>query len=113
MSKARAKGTSGEQFFKTHLIEVFGPQVERAPLKGTLDYGDFVGVPWLHESKSTTRPSFMEWARIATKKTKGGPWAILWKGDLRKGDGPYVVLPLEHYKTLVYHYDADLTRVDL
>lgn len=103
MSKARSKGTLGENFFLTPLRGVFGPQVERAPLKGVQDHGDFVGVPWLHESKNTMKPLLQQWARTAEKKTNKGDWVILWKGDLRasSGNGPYAVLPFELYLRLV------------
>lgn len=100
MSRARAKGTRGENFFLDRLRTLFGPTVERAPLKGTLDQGDFVNVPWLHEAKNTTKPLFLAWARTATGKA-GTNWVILWKGDLRRGDGPYVLMPLDRYEALV------------
>lgn len=100
MSRSRSKGTVGENFFLAHLRELFGPHVERAPLKGTLDYGDFNGVPWLHESKNTVKPLFLQWARICERKA-GWDWVLLWKGDLRKKEGPYVLMPLEKYEQLV------------
>lgn len=100
MSKQRAKGTAGENFFLPRLQRLFGPQVERAPLKGTLDYGDYTGVPWLHEAKNTAKPLFLQWARICTKKA-GWDWVLLWKGDLRKNEGPFVLMPLEKYEALV------------
>lgn len=99
MSKARQKGTVGENYFLARLRCVFGLQVERAPLKGIQDQGDFVGVPWLHESKNTIKPLFLEWARKASKKSRN--WVILWKGDLRKKEGPYVLMPLRLYEDLV------------
>lgn len=99
MSKARAKGTRGENYFLERLRLLFGPQVERAPLKGVQDRGDFVNVPWLHEAKNTTKPLFLEWARKCTTKA-GNNWVILWKGDLRKNEGPYVLMPLDKYEEL-------------
>jgi hypothetical protein len=117
MSKARAKGTAGENYFLGRLRVLFGLQVERAPLKGTLDRGDFTGVPWLHESKNTKRPLFMEWARTAAKKAADGRWVILWKGDLRKGEGPYVLMPLDLYEELAIAKQVtshvSMLRVDL
>ena len=101
MSKARAKGTVGENFFLPRLRQLFGAQVERAPLKGTADYGDYVGVPWLHEAKNTQKPLFQKWARICEAKA-GADWVLLWKGDLRKNEGPYVLMPLEKYENLVH-----------
>jgi hypothetical protein len=99
MSKARAKGTSWEVELLPLLREVFGPHVERAPLKGIQDKGDFVGVPWLHEAKKTDQPRFLLWAKTNAKKSPR--WAILWSGDRRRGDGPFVMLPLDQYLDLV------------
>ncbi|HKZ20315.1 MAG TPA: hypothetical protein VJQ57_09410 [Acidimicrobiia bacterium] len=96
MSKARAKGTVGENHFLPFLRSVFGERVERAPLKGMQDKGDYVGVPWLHESKNTAKPLFLAWARVCEKKA-GCRWVILWKGDLRKNEGPYVLMPFDFY----------------
>jgi|CXWL01.1.fsa_nt_gi hypothetical protein len=109
MSKARAKGTAFEVELVPLLREVFGDRVERAPLKGTLDHGDFTGVPWLHEAKKTETPRFLEWARIARKKAGGNRWAVLWSGDRRKGDGPFVLLPLEHYLDLAASMHTEMT----
>lgn len=99
VSKARAKGTGWESELLPLLRQVFGPQVERAPLKGIQDAGDFTGVPWLHEAKKTDVPHFLQWAKTCNKKHHR--WAILWSGDRRKGDGPFVMLPLEHYVALL------------
>ncbi len=112
MSKARAKGTRGEQFFLEPLRFLFGPQVERAPLKGTLDYGDFTGVPYLVEAKNTAKPLFLEWARKCTKKA-GSDWVLLWKGDLRKDEGPYVLMPLDRFVRLARFERAYVEVVDL
>jgi hypothetical protein len=107
MSKARAKGTEGENFFLPRLRRIFGEQVERAPLKGVLDYGDYTGVPVLCESKNTVKPLFQQWARKCEKKA-GSRWAIFWKGDLRthSGTGPYVLLPYDHYEEMALSYFA-------
>lgn len=101
MSKARQKGTSGENFFADLLRPIF-PLIDRAPLRGTLDRGDFTGVPVLHESKSTSTPKFLEWAETCEKKSPGH-WVLMWKGDLRRKarSGPYVLMPIEHYLELV------------
>jgi hypothetical protein len=101
MSKARAKGTVGENFFLARLRLLFGPQVERAPLKGIQDRGDYTGVPWLHEAKNTAKPLFQAWARVCRAKA-GNAWTLLWKGDMRKDDGqPLVLMPLPMYEALV------------
>ena len=101
MSRARKKGTEGENFFLPRLQRLFGPLVERAPLKGINDYGDYVNVPWLHEAKNTAKPLFQHWFRKC--KAKGGTdWVLLWKGDMRTADGdPIVMMPLEKYEQLV------------
>ena len=118
MSKARAKGTAGENYFLLTLRHLFGETlVERAPLKGVDDYGDYTGVPWLHEAKNTKKPLFLKWARVCEEKVrrrwpKGGwDWVILWKGDLRKGEGPYVLMPLQKYEQLAESYMADIRDV--
>lgn len=98
---ARRKGTAGENFFLEHVRELHGNHVERAPLKGLHDYGDFVGTPWLVEAKSTVKPLFLAWARICRKKA-GDLWILMWTGDKRTKDGkPLVLMPLEMYKALV------------
>ena len=107
---SRAKGTAGENFFLPRLKALFGTQVERAPLKGTHDYGDFVGVPWLHEAKHSMKPLFQKWARVNERKAGKG-WVLMWKGDLRtkSGNGPYVVMPLAMYELLVFYAADDET----
>ncbi len=98
----RKKGTSWETKLVEPLRKLFGPQVSRSALAGINDYGDFVGVPWLHEAKNTAKPLFQAWARICEAKA-GKAWALIWKGDVRvrTGNGPYVVMPYEMYDLLV------------
>jgi hypothetical protein len=105
---SRAKGTKWEVDLLPHLQGLFGPGVDRAPLKGTYDYGDFLNVPWLHEAKSSIKPLFQAWARIAERKA-GDAWVVLWKGDLRtkSGNGPYVLMPLKFYELLVEYATWD------
>lgn len=110
MSKARQKGTAGENHFLAVLRQVW-PWAERAPLKGINDHGDYVNVPWLHEAKNVNVPRFLQWARVARKKAAGGRWAILWQGDRRTEDGqPLVFMSPELYTELTglwqdrYHY---------
>lgn len=113
MSKARAKGTRGENRFLPRLRLTFYPDLpvtdkladgdtdhplQRAPLKGIADAGDYTGVPWLHEAKNTDVPHFLQWAKTCNKKH--ARWAILWSGDLRRHDGPFVMLPLDFYLEL-------------
>lgn len=93
MSKARAKGSGWEVELLPLLRLVFGPHVERAPLKGINDMGDFTGVPYLIEAKKTDVPHFLQWGKTCQKK-KPGKWIVFWSGDRRKGDGPFCVMPM-------------------
>lgn len=97
----RQKGTKWETELLPRLRSLFGNSVHRAPLRGTHDYGDFVGVPWLHEAKSTKVPKFLEWARTAKLKAGDAHWCVLWHGDRRKDEGPFVLMPIELYEKLV------------
>lgn len=107
MSKSRAKGTHWEVELLPLLRELFGPQVERyGTTKGINDQGDFSGCPWLHEAKKTDAPHFLLWAKQAQKKAPD--WAILWSGDRRKGDGPYVTIPLHLYERLVREHQVQV-----
>ena len=105
-NSARAKGTRWETELLEPLRALFGPQVERAPLKGEADAGDFTGVPWLHEAKSTKVPRFLDWARTATAKARRDnpadpSWVILWHGDRRAKDlGPCALMPLALYERI-------------
>lgn len=114
VSKARAKGTAYEVELLPILRAFFGPQVERAPLKGVQDQGDFTGVPYLHEAKNHLVPHFVEWARVAQRKSPGN-WVILWSGgDRRKTTSPgqLVTMPLIKYLDLL-DVEADIDDVDL
>lgn len=92
---SRKKGSAWEVEL-LDLLRPIWPDVERAPLKGTADFGDFVNVDGLLiEAKKTDAPHFLEWARKARDKTGGNGWRIVWSGDRRKGDGPYVLLSLD------------------
>lgn len=118
MSKERSKGTAWETELKPQLRSVFYPllpntdklpdgtdhPLQRAPLRGSADSGDFDGVPWLHEAKKTDVPHFLQWAKKAVKKA-GDRWVILWSGDRRKGDGPFVMLPHSFYLELAAVYE--------
>lgn len=100
MSRQRQKGTGWETELLPLLREVFGEQVERAPLKGTADDGDFLHCGVLVEAKKTDVPHFLQWCKTAAKKRPNGDWRIVWSGDRRKGDGPFVMLPLEQWLLL-------------
>lgn len=100
---ARSKGTSWEVELLPLLRSVFGEHVERSPLKGTADDGDFTGCDGLLvEAKKTDVPHFLQWAKTAAKKRPDGDWRIVWSGDRRKGDGPYVLLPLGEWAYLEF-----------
>lgn len=105
MSTARAKGTSWEVELLPQLRALFGDQVERAPLKGVNDHGDFTGTPYLVEAKNTEVPHFVEWARTARKKARDkSRWVILWSGgDRRKATsiGPSALVPLSFFRELI------------
>lgn len=100
MSKARAKGTGWESELLPRLRRLFGDHVERAPLKGVLDDGDFIGTPRLVEAKKTDVPHFLQWAKTCAKKRPNGDWCVVWSGDRRRGDGPFVLLTLEAWLEL-------------
>lgn len=98
----RQKGTKYETALLPDLRNAFGDQVERAPLKGQGDKGDFTGVPFPCEAKNTNVPHFVEWARTtAGKCAPDGPlaparWIVLWSGgDARKKGypGELVLMP--------------------
>lgn len=94
MSKARQKGSGWEVALLRPLSRIW-KYVERAPLKGVNDYGDFVNVDGLLlEAKKTDLPHFLKWAKTAATKTGGNGWRIIWSGDQRRKDGPFVLLPL-------------------
>lgn len=100
---SRAKGTRFEVELLDVLRDLHGEHVERAPLKGTSDAGDFVGVPYLVEAKNTKVPKFLEWTRQCRRKAKehrnSSSWILVWKGDRRTllDPEPLVVMPLDLY----------------
>lgn len=99
---SKQKGTGWETYLLQPLRRLWGDQVNRSALSGTNDYGDFTGVPFLHEAKCTAKPLFQAWARICEIKAHKA-WVVIWKGDLRvrSGNGPYVFMPQELYDLLV------------
>lgn len=103
MSKARQKGTAWETELLPRLRALWGPLVERAPLRGIADDGDFTNTPFLVEAKNTQKPLLQAWCRIAERKRPNGDWCVIWKGDRRvkTGNGPYVFMPLELFEQLV------------
>lgn len=104
MSKQRAKGTRWETELLTELANIF-PHVERAPLKGANDQGDFLNVnDWLLEAKNHKTPKFLAWADTCRTKTDTNhkPWAVLWHGDRRTRQGrPLALLDLDTFLELL------------
>ena len=101
---ARQKGTSFEHHvLEAHLCKVW-PTVERAPLKGVLDYGDFINIDgWLIEAKKRDRWDLPGWIRgvlskIGRQGEPDAPWAIVFAGDKRSEiNMDLVVLPAALY----------------
>jgi len=97
MNRPRQKGTRGENYFLAHLRTVW-PAAERAPLRGTLDRGDYVNVPFLIEAKNTERPLFKQWVRVLRVKAGGSDrWVLVWKGDARTADGQPIMIIDFHF----------------
>lgn len=99
MNKPRQKGTRGEVYFAERLRRIW-PAIERAPLKGTRDAGDYVNVSLPVEAKNTAKPLFLAWARrlkvIVTRDQLPNRWVLCWKGDARTVDGEaLMVVPLD------------------
>ena len=91
----RAKGTRGENYFLAHLRTVW-PTADRAPLRGILDRGDFVNVPFPVEAKNTRKPLFQLWVRRLRLISPDHRWILVWKGDTRTADGrPLMVMDFE------------------
>lgn len=86
-NRPREKGTRYEVALLAKLRKAFGPQVERAPLKGIRDAGDYVGVPLPIEAKNTKTLLIPEWARRLN--TIDQTWGLFWSGgDKRRSDSP-------------------------
>lgn len=95
MSKQRQKGTGFENHIRDEYLAGIWPDVERSPLKGKADYGDFINVEGImieaRNRKTWAIPAWIRQAydRIQLKhgpnahKTKEHPWIIVYKGDKR------------------------------
>ena len=100
MIKARQKGTQYENHIRdTYLYDIW-PDVSRAPLRGTNDWGDFINVSgWVIEARNRARWDIPGWIRgIYTRLKKGkklrNPWCIVFKADKRSDlKEDYVVAP--------------------
>ena len=85
---SKAKGTRYEVELLAKLREVFGPQVERSPLKGILDAGDYVGVPFPIEAKNTKVLLIPDWVR-RLRLLEAKPFALFCSGgDRRRKNTP-------------------------
>jgi hypothetical protein len=117
VSKQRAKGTAYENHVLETYLRPIWPKAERAPLKGTDDYGDFINVGrWLVEAKKRKKlqGEIIGWVNKVIGKTIWAaqkllpgesasrvrknaarrPWVIVMAGDKRsQPDIDLVVLP--------------------
>lgn len=102
MSRQRQKGTGFETELLPSLRDTFGEHVERAPLRGIGDDGDFTGCRGLLvEAKKHDSPRWSEWITTAARKRPDGSWRIVWSGDRRKANaGPFVLMPLDEWLLL-------------
>ncbi len=61
---AKAKGTEFESYVMNGYLSFVWPEVERAPSKGTNDFGDFVNVAgWLIEARNRKTWALPAWIR--------------------------------------------------
>lgn len=111
MSKPRAIGTAYENDVLEDL-RVIWPNAERAPLKGTLDAGDFTGIPLVVEAKkrNTTKAwRIAEWIKVTRHKAgiegKGKPWVIFFAADRRSFPGDYVVMDRDFAMELLWRWE--------
>lgn len=93
---ARAKGTKWETELLGRLSKIW-PAVERAPLKGIQDRGDFVNVPFPVEAKSTKTFLLGSWIPRLRTKAGGGWWVLAYHDDrrLKNAVGDIAVVPLD------------------
>ena len=123
MSKARQKGTTYENHIRDGYLKEIWPEVERAPLKGITDFGDFVNVAgWLIEARNRKTWALPAWIRGVYGKldnygrNKSHRWLLVFKADKRTDlDDDYVLMSatqafnLIHTETL---YWAMIGRLD-
>lgn len=77
MSKARAKGTRGENLVVEFLREELGPQVERRVTAGRNDTGDVAGIPEVViEVKWHAEMKLGEWMAEAEREATTGGMAF-------------------------------------
>lgn len=110
VSRARAKGTTYENQLLS-LIRVFAPTVDRAPLKGVNDKGDFVNVPWPIEAKNRVQLRPLEWAKAIKRKAADGTaepwWWLCFKADDKRTKdsvGDVTMMPTSMAITLAEAY---------
>lgn len=101
MSKARQKGTQYENHVRDTYLRGIWPDVERSPLMGTYDWGDFINTSgWCIEARNRARWDIPGWirgiyGRFRTRKAAlQTPWCIVFKADKRSDlKEDYVVAP--------------------
>ena len=101
MSKARRKGTDYENYLRDTYLSRVWPNVDRAPLRGTADRGDFDGAPYVIEAKKRNRWDLPSWIETTAGKVvnlagaRPDSWMVWFAGDKRKGRNrdDYVVMP--------------------
>ena len=106
---ARQKGTGYEVKIKERYLEEIWPEVERAPLKGTMDFGDFVNVAgWLIEARNRKTWALPAWIRgVYGKLAKHGRnkthrWMLVFKADKRSSlDDDYVLMSASQAFSLI------------
>ncbi len=97
---ARAKGTDFEVHVDDSYLKEIWPKVERAPLKGINDFGDFVNVDgWLIEARNRKTWALPAWIRgVYSKLEREGRnkhyrWMLVFKADKRGPlDDDYVLM---------------------
>ncbi len=109
MSKARAKGTEFENHIMYGYLQEIWPEVERAPLKGINDFGDFVNVAgWLIEARNRKTWALPAWIRGVYSKleregrNRYGKWMLVFKADKRTDlNGDYVLMSASQAFSLI------------
>lgn len=104
MSRERKKGTGFENHVRdTHLRPIWG-RVERSPLRGVHDFGDFINIGGrLTEAKKRNKWDLPAWIRgVLAKLSRAGKedaeWEIVFAADKRsKINFDLVCAPAEQY----------------
>lgn len=127
MSKAKAKGTRGENEVVDILVDAGFPRADPddplavgvARLRGGWDTQDigFVGMPsvapWIIEAKYRKAWHLFKWIRVIRKRADGCPWVIFAiHGDRRTAEGREVgavaIMDADFAAELMRHYEGEL-----